>query len=224
MPRSFKLLVVALVLSNIGVGSFAFYSLRALDRKYSALVAGAVPTLNDLQTLTALEVGAMRQTNPSLIVSAANAPESIERAREALRRELDLRNSLLQRRVLTAHLEQRQEFERAGEEFTHAANELVNATASAVDVSDLTRRREEIVRPAFERYLIATTKFADAVEADSLKTSGALSMETSSLARMILAAGNWPVAIVLLLLLVSVAMLVFAIRSSLFVEEEHWRT
>ncbi len=39
MPQRFKLLVVLLVLSNIGVGCVGSSFLRAMDQKYSALLA-----------------------------------------------------------------------------------------------------------------------------------------------------------------------------------------
>src|SRR5205814_8803362 len=64
--RQLKLLVVVLVLSNIGLGIFSFYLLRSVDRTYSDLIDRSVPVLNDLQTLTALAVRAMRGTHPTL--------------------------------------------------------------------------------------------------------------------------------------------------------------
>src|SRR5947209_6255041 len=93
MPFRFKILVALLAVSNIATGAFAFFSLRSVDRKYSELVAGVVPALNDLQTLTALETEAMRQTNPSLIANAA--PDAIANAREAITHQRSLRESLL---------------------------------------------------------------------------------------------------------------------------------
>ncbi len=223
MPRRFKLLIFVLLVSNIGVGSGAFYSLRLLDRKYSELVSRAVPSLNDLQTLTALAVDAMRQTNPNVLGAPPVVPEKLQRAREAIGKDGELRAGLLRRTLLGAQSVDRVEFERTGEEFTSAANHFVD-TIGASPVVDANRQRDETLRPAFERYLIATTKFADAVEVDSLQTSDALTVRTGSLARMMFAAANWPLALLLVVLLVSGVIVLFVARSSLFVKEEQWRT
>src|SRR6266550_34403 len=71
--RQLKILVYVLVLSNIALGALGFYFLRTIDRKYSSLIDQMVPTLNDLQTLTAVSVGAMRSTNSTLF---AESPQS----------------------------------------------------------------------------------------------------------------------------------------------------
>ena len=52
--RQLKWLVAILIASNIGLGLFSVYVLREVDRNYSTLVTQAVPSLNELQTLTAL--------------------------------------------------------------------------------------------------------------------------------------------------------------------------
>src|SRR4051794_4086106 len=107
MPLRFKILIALLALSNIATGLFAFKSLRALDRRYSALVACVIPALNDLQTLTARETDAMRQTNPALIAPAT--PQTIERAQDAINGEQALRENLLGRPALQARSAQRDE-------------------------------------------------------------------------------------------------------------------
>src|SRR3954467_15643781 len=62
--RRLRILVIALLCSNIGLGLFGFYVLREIDRKYSRLIAETVPSLNELQTITATSIEAMRGTNP----------------------------------------------------------------------------------------------------------------------------------------------------------------
>src|SRR4051794_22949760 len=68
--RQFKILVMALTLSNIVLGLFGFLLLREIDQKYSALVSQAVPSLNDLQGLTTTIVQAMHSTNPTVYPDA----------------------------------------------------------------------------------------------------------------------------------------------------------
>lgn len=221
MPPRFKVLIALLALSNIATGAFAFQSLRALDRKYSALLAGVVPALNDLQTLTARETDAMRQTNPAVIIPVG--PQSIERARDAINTEQGLRRNLLHRPLLQRPCPQRDEFERAGEAFTTAARETVESAAVGSDAADLTRRRDEKLRPAFERYLAATTSYADKLQAEAFRASEELSAHTGTVARIAFAVGNWPVVVVLLLGLTSMVVLLFVARTSLFMNEERWR-
>jgi len=55
------------------------------------------------------------------------------------------------------------------------------------------RRREEVVRPAFQRYVAATTKAADMLEAHSLQTNTSLTTRTGNLSRMMLGMASWPV-------------------------------
>src|SRR5260370_22456378 len=88
MLRQLKIIIVVLVLSNIALGGFGFYFLRAIDRKYSDLIDRAIPTLNDMQTLTAVSMKAMRTTHPNLF---GESPESrsrgLQTARGALERD-----------------------------------------------------------------------------------------------------------------------------------------
>ena len=77
-----------LTLSNISLGIFSFYLLRAVDRKYTTLIGRSVTVLNDLQTQTAVAVDAMRSTNPDVIdVPAANRTEVIQLAYAAIGRD-----------------------------------------------------------------------------------------------------------------------------------------
>ncbi|MEY4941254.1 MAG: hypothetical protein RIQ93_2989, partial [Verrucomicrobiota bacterium] len=60
--RQLKFLIVALTLSNMGLGLFSFFLLRSLNRDYSQLLGQSVSQLNRFQTLTARSVDAMRAT------------------------------------------------------------------------------------------------------------------------------------------------------------------
>jgi hypothetical protein len=221
MSRSAKVIIFILVVSNIASGIFSFYSLRALDAKYSALLAQSVPTLNDLQTLTAMTVETMRSTNPS-VLSLPNQ-DSIVRARQLIQNEEQLRRGLLQRHWLRPDSEERLEFERAGDALTRAATSFVDSFPNSAP-SEMNQQRDEVLRPAFQRYQVATTKAADALEADSLQTSNALTTKTGSVSRLILAAGTWPLAILFTLVLASALVLLYLARFSLFKKEESWPT
>src|SRR5882757_9818254 len=94
--RNLKVLVVLLVVSNIFVGVLGVYLLRLVDRRYSDLVTHTVPVLNDLQTLTAKSVAAMRGTNPVFFETAGTGLESaIRHSQSELDDDRGLRNRLL---------------------------------------------------------------------------------------------------------------------------------
>src|SRR5689334_2970976 len=96
--RQLKLLVAILFISNVALGGFGFYFLRATDRKYSSLISQAVPTLNDLQTLTASSMDAMRSVNPIAFNDASQSRVDLaKKARSALERDRTLRNAVLKR-------------------------------------------------------------------------------------------------------------------------------
>src|SRR6266851_3272340 len=117
MLRQLKIIIVVLVLSNIALGGFGFYFLRAIDRKYSDL---------------------------------------IESGRTA----------------------------------------------------DASKQREESLRPAFERYLETTTKAADVLEAESLKTSDLFTERTVSMSRIMLGLASWPVMILGIFLLITAVFII----------------
>lgn len=208
MLRELKILVAVLVLSNIALGGFSFYFLRAIDRKYSALIEQAVPTLNDMQTLTALITEAMRATNPRLFgESPQGRAEAVAHARIALERDRDLRNSILKRDWLSRDNEDRVDFQTAGEAFSPAVGEVISLFESGKD-AEANKRREESLRPAFERYLETTTKAADVLEAQSLKTSDIYTERTVSISKMMLGLGSWPVLIMGIFLMITAVFII----------------
>src|ERR1700730_5384418 len=100
--RQLKIVIALLVLSNIALGGFSFYFLRAIDRKYSDLIDRAVPTLNDMQTLTAFIGDAMGSTNPVLFGETPQSrTKAAQHARVALESDRALRESILKREWLT---------------------------------------------------------------------------------------------------------------------------
>jgi len=213
--RRLKMLVVALILSNLATGIFAFYFLRQIDTKYSVLIAEAVPSLNELQTLTAASMDAMRSTNPSLFGdSAESRAEMAERARAALERDNDLRASALKREWFFIDAGARQNFQDAGEAFSQTAAEVVRLLGTGKK-PEASKQREQLLRPAFERYVAATTKAADVLRAESLRTSDKLTARTGNMSNMLLGLASWPVILFCMLLLVT-ALFVIAVLLKVF--------
>jgi hypothetical protein len=210
--RQLKLLVVVLVLSNIGLGVFSFYLLRRVDRTYSDLIDQSVPVLNDLQTLTALAVSAMRGTNPTLFADAAgNRRETLEASRAALASEEALRNKLVTVEWVTGQNAERAHFRAAGEAFSRTATEVLAGYAAGQDAAAL-RLREEKLRAEFDRYLNSITKAADVLEAESSRQSDSLSAHTGSMSTVMLGIASWPVILLLgLLALTAIFVLVLMV-------------
>ena len=191
--RQLRVLVAVLIISNIALGIFAFCFLRSIDRKYSTLINQTVPSLNELQTLTAVSMNAMRNTNANLFgESGQTRVPALKQAREAIRRDRELRSSALSRPWLLTREEDHKSFQEAGEAFTDGAERIL-ALLESGDTQQAARQREETLRPIFDRYVAATTKAADELEAQSLGDSNTLTARTSHLATMLLGVGGWPV-------------------------------
>src|SRR4051812_31380710 len=125
--RQLKLLVIVLVLSNIGLGVFSFYLLRKIDQSYSDLIDRSIPVLNDLQTVTAKAVRAMRGTNPQQLPGdPTGRMENMKNARAAFVEERQLRASLMKAEWLTNDDASRKEFETAGALFARIGDQLLD--------------------------------------------------------------------------------------------------
>ncbi|MDO8542631.1 MAG: hypothetical protein Q7S40_19500 [Opitutaceae bacterium] len=197
------MLVVVLVLSNIGLGIFGFFLLRAVDRRYSELIGNSIPVLSDLQMLTAKAVEAMRSTGPDLLdATAAHRGGAVARAQLALGADRTTRQELSTAPWMSRRGEARADFLPAGEAFTRIATEIVGLT-SANKIGPAAERRERELRPAYDRYLAATTKVADVLEAESLSANKDFSARTGSLSTVMLGLGSWPVVILVGLLLLT---------------------
>jgi hypothetical protein len=214
--RQLKILVIVLILSNIGLGIFGFYFLRTIDRKYSTLIALAVPTLNDMQTLTMFIGDAMRSTNPTLFGdNPQSRAEMSQRAHTALERDRDLRNSILKREWLPRDAEERLNFQNAGDAFSRTAAEVVGLFESG-ESAEASRQREQSLRPAFNRYVTATTKAADVLEDESLRTSDILTASTVSTSKIMLGLASWPVIILCGFLLITALFVIGVLLKVLF--------
>src|SRR5436309_7041891 len=114
--RQLKLLVVLLLLSNIALGAFGFYSLRTVDRKYSRLISDTVPALNDLEEVATASVSAMRNTNPVLYgAPSGSRKELASQARTALKRHRELRERIVERELALVPEEASKNFRNIGD-------------------------------------------------------------------------------------------------------------
>jgi hypothetical protein len=218
--RQLKIVIVLLVLSNIALGGFSFYFLRAIDRKYSDLIDRAVPTLNDMQTLTAVIGDAMRSTNPVLFGETSQSrTEGAQKARVAIERDRDLRDGILRRQWLTRDTDERVDFQNAGEEFTRAAAGVIGLL-EAGQATDAHQRREQSLRPAFNRYVTTTTKAADVLETQSMKTSDLFTERTLSISKLMLGLGSWPVLIMGIFLAITAVFIIAVLLKVFFFAEE----
>jgi hypothetical protein len=206
--RRLKLLVVVLIVSNMALGLFGFYYLRAIDHKYSELIDRTVPLMDQMQELTAVSAHAMRGTNPAFFSGPAeNQRAAAERAREGLDRDAKLRGLLVQTDWDPTREDEQETLQNAGDTFTKVARQVVDLFSTGRTVEAI-KLREESLRPAFERYVAATTEAADLVKAHSLKTSDAFTERTHSISKMMLGLASWPVIALTLFFTVTAALAV----------------
>jgi hypothetical protein len=199
--RQLKWLVVLLILSNVALGVFGFSVLRSIDRRYSDLIVQSVPLLNNLQTLTAQSVEAMRATGSNLLdVPVAARDDAIRHGRQVLVQERTFRAQLVKQLQVVGVNQGRQKIQAAGEAFTTLATQVLEVAASG-KFDDAKRLRDEKLRPAFDQYLVAITKGADDVEATSLRTNDDYSARTGSMSHVLLGVASWPVLVIVGLLL-----------------------
>lgn len=214
--RQLRFLVVVLIASNIGLGVFGVYVLREVDKKYSDLIGEAVPSLNDLQTLTALEMEAMRNTNPALFVEPPQGrAEMLKRAHLALDRDSDLRKHVLRRRPLPLHDNELADFYGGGRAFSSNAEEVLKRIESG-DNAAANQLRDQSLRPAFDHYVAATTKIADVLQEESLQTSGELSARVGTFSQVLLGLASWPVMILGVFLVVAAVFVLVVLINVLF--------
>jgi hypothetical protein len=196
--RRLKAVIVALLVSNIALGALSFYLLRDTDRRYSELIENNMPLLNDLQTLTARSVVAMRVTGSGLLEAASGEPrnQAARYARSARDDEAALRTKLLARPWTNITTTSKAEFQRASETFATGVDRVITL---ALDnkISEATQLRETTLRPAFEKYQSTITRLADAVELGSRRASNALSEKTGSASTLVLGLAGWPILITL---------------------------
>ena len=218
--RQLKLLVALLILSNVAIGAFGFYSLRAIDGKYSKLIDQTVPALDELERLTASSVETMRSTNPSLYTESANSrAEMVTRARAALAHNQDLCQHILRREWgLNSDQDERQSLRNAGDTFNRTAAQVIDLIAAG-QTADANQARETSMRSAFERYLAAAAKSADLLQAECLRTSQTLSARTGSISNIMLGVAGWPV-FMLIAFMVAVLVMILLIRIFLVNNQE----
>jgi hypothetical protein len=199
--RQLKWLVALLILSNVALGVFGFSVLRSIDRRYSDLIGQSVPLLNNLQTLTAQSVEAMRATGSNLLeVPVAARDDAVRHGRQVLLQERTFRLQLMKQLQVVGVTQGRQKIQEAGDAFTTVATQVIEVAAGG-KLEEAKRLRDEKLRPAFDRYLTAVTKAADDVEATSLRTNDDYSAQTGSMSHVILGVASWPVIVIVGLLL-----------------------
>jgi hypothetical protein len=201
--RQLKIAVIVLIVSNVALGIFSVYLLHVVARKYSRLISETVPSINELQTLTAWSIDAMRGTNPVRFQGpTSDAAATARRAREITDHERDLRSHALQQDWPLLKPAERAELDEAGGAFTRESLAVVQLFESGHN-ADAMQKRDSSLRPAFDRYVRCLTKSADILEVEGLRTSGNLREQTGSISHVMLGVATWPVIVVGLFYLIA---------------------
>jgi hypothetical protein len=214
--RQLKLLVVALTLSNIGLGVVSFFLLRSLDRDYSNLLGQSVSQLNRFQTLTARSVDAMRATGPVLLdAKPAQIEATLTVSAKAIETDRMLREKEL-RAEWVSDSTPKKDVAEAGKLFTTASLEILRLVKVG-SMDEARQARDSTVRPAYDRYLAALTNTADLLEDASMRKNNEFSAHTGSISAWLLGVAGWPVLVLAVLCLViasSVITLIVLFRRS----------
>jgi hypothetical protein len=79
---------------------------------------------------------------------------------------------------------------------------------AAGNVAEASRLRDEKFLPAFDQYVTAMGKAADAIESQSLSVSKDYTAKTHSLSTIVLGVAGWPLIVMMALLLLTVCFVV----------------
>jgi len=96
------------------------------------------------------------------------------------------------------------EFQKSGEAFTTLSGRVLDLVAAG-QLDEAKKFRDAQLRPAFDRYRIAITKAADAIEAVSLQANADFTEQTGSMSHVLLGVASWPVIVIVGLLLFTAA-------------------
>jgi hypothetical protein len=205
--RQLKMLVVLLVISNVGLGVFAFYLLRSTDARYSEVLSRSIPALSDLRGVSFRLTDLMRSTSLPLLTSTEEQrPQAIHRAQAAIATDRELREKLLLETWLVGLGGNRYAIQHAGDKVDAIATRVIEIVQTG-NIGEATKFRDQTLRPAFDEYLESIGKAADTVEDASLKANDDISARITSMSAVVLGIAGWPV-IVLVALLVLTAVFV----------------
>jgi hypothetical protein len=218
--RQLKFLVVVLILSNIALGAFGFFLLRDIDRNYTGLIDQAIPTLTKLQNLTVAASDTMRSTNPILLEQPnVHVSEVARAARGAVERDAELRRDLLSRDWVKGAEFEQSDIRAAGEAFDQAAIDTIRLLETN-DIPEVTKQREAVLRPAYNRYVAATTRTSELLHSSSLKASDSLTLRVNNFSKMILGFASWPLLILgVFLLFTALFVIGVLVKVALFKEK-----
>jgi len=213
--RNLKRLVVALVVSNIALGLFSAYLLRTVDRRYSDLVGRTVPALGNLEDGLANVIRAQRALGSGL--SDAPAPKraaAVDQARATLAKEQSFFRTLIAEPDLADLPAERAALQQAADAYRRVATERLELFAAG-KIPEADRVRNENLRSAFDRYLAAIDRAADAVGAAVIRTSDDYTVRTDRLSKIVLGLAGWPLLVfgsLLLLVVILVVAMMIAFR------------
>ena len=179
-----------------------------------------MPTLNQLQELTVATGEVMHATNPAFMEGSNELRTSaVQRGREALTHETEMRERLLNGGWFASNEAERESLNRTGQAFDAAVGPILDLLGGG-KLDEAGRDRERMLRPEYDHYVATTRQLTQHAHSESLRTSDMLTLKTGSLSRLLLGLGSWPV-IVLGLFLSIFAIFVVAVLLNVFLRREH---
>jgi hypothetical protein len=214
-PRVRFWLVTILLVANLGVGILSLFFLRSVNQRYALLFERSVPVVNSLRTLTR-ELGvvqrlARRISDPAAEVTGKDLPPQMEEnGMRARVHALDISNAELFKDTPHAAA-----IASAGRDYDAKARHFLGLI-SANQVPEAHQYNIEILRPAYDNYLLTLDAAAIHVETQSNKVRDRYTQDSRFFGGLLLAFAGWPViaagvaVFVLAILIVTLLVTIFA--------------
>ena len=202
--RSLKLVIAALIVSNILMGTVSVMLLRSLDRRYTEVINRTVPALNDLRALSAETFATFRALGTNALFNAppAKQVDALAQAGKALEKKKSVLASVVASEPFAQKPAPASDLREKAARFNAAAEELMRLFGAG-KVTEANQWRENSLRPAFDAYLESIAGAADEVESAGLKDSDATTVKMESFSKIMIGLAGWPFLVIGGLLLVT---------------------
>ena len=202
--RSLKLVITALIVSNILMGTVSVMLLRSLDRRYTEVINRTVPALNDLRALSAETFSTFRALGTNALFNAAPTKQvdALAQAGKALEKNKSVLASVVASEPFAQKPALASELREKAARFNAAAEELMQLFGAG-KVTEANQCRENNLRPAFDVYLESIAVAADEVESAGLRDSDATTVTMEGFSKIMIGLASWPFLVIGGLLLVT---------------------
>ena len=208
------ILIVALLASNLAVGVLSIYFLNSINERYATLLDSSVPLINNLRTLTrelsAVQRLARRVVDPANETTWKDLVQQLDdgsnnakaHAREISRMQF-FKDSNIGENI-----------RKCSEEYDAKADTFLVLIRSQ-QMGEANRFITEILRPTYDRYMVALDKAAAHVARQGADLSASYAADSKLFSGFLLAFAGWPLLAAGIVLLMMAFLLVLLVASVL---------